>query len=298
MDCFLKLKLKLKSIGGYNCPPILKRGEFMGKHKHRRRHSDTSNVQQLPAPMPGFGGLGEMLGGGMGGGMNGMAGLLSSLGGLGGGGGNGMGSLLSGLMGGAPQGGGGDPLAALGGIGGIMNALQGLTGNQGQQGQPPQQQKQTQPASLKDILSNITEADKDALREVFSGILNSDSKKEEQRVESGVINRRKQEQSIEQILSSLDFNSILSSINNIDLSNFDFENIDLNNIDFDNMVIEDAENEGEENNFLVEEGEIVQENIFKSTSKLNESELHDLVNILVRLVEPSKLKALEKLLKN
>jgi hypothetical protein len=218
----------------------------MGKHKHRRRDQGSNN-QQMPVPMAGFGGLGDMLGGGSGGGMNGIAGLLSSLGGLGGGGGNGMGSLLSGLMGGGGQSQGGDPLAALGGIGGIMSALQGLGSVQPQQQKTPQPQTQTQAQpqglNLKEMLSNISESDMDALREVFNELLNNENKKVEQKLEATGRKVQKNEQSIDQILSNLDFNSILNSINNMDLSNIDFENFDLNNFNIDDISFNTEDND-------------------------------------------------------
>lgn len=271
----------------------------MGKHKHRRRHNDQMISQQMPAPMPGLGGLGDMLGGGMGGGMNGLAGILSSLGGIGGSGGagGGMSSILSGLMGGGGGQQGGDPLSALGGIGGIMNALQGFTGA-GAQTQPPKQ-PQPQASSLKDMLSNISESDMDALRDVFNGLLKNDNSKAQPKSEPVVEQVRKQEQSIEQILSSLDFNSILSSINNMDLSNFDFDNIDFNNIDLDNITFQNQGIEDEDGNITtVEENDIIEENIFRKNTNLTEKELYELVGVLIKLIEPSKLKALEKLLSN
>jgi hypothetical protein len=206
-------------------------------------------------------------------------------------------------MGGGGQSQGGDPLAALGGIGGIMNALQGLGSVQPQQQKTPQPQTQTQAQpqglNLKEMLSNISESDMDALREVFNELLNNENKKVEQKLESTGKKVKKNEQSIEQILSNLDFNSILNSINNMDLSNIDFYNFDLNNFNIDDISFNTEDNDDDLNIKNVEDHDIVEENIFiNKNKKLSEDELYDIINVLVRLIEPSKLTTLQKFLKS
>jgi len=185
-------------------------------------------------------------------------------------------------------------------IGGIMNALQGLGSTQPQQ-KPTQTQAQTQSQgfNLKEMLSNISESDMDALREVFNELLNNENKKVEQKIDTSVKKAKNNEQSIEQILSNLDFNSILNSINSMDLSNIDFENFDINNFNIDDITFNAEQNDDELNIKNVDDQDIIEENTFiNKNKKLSEDELYDIINVLVRLIEPSKIATLQKFLKS
>lgn len=232
--------------------------------------------------------MGNMMGG------NGLAQLLSILG-LGGGqrpqgmpggdilsmltGGQGQGTDILSMLGG--QGQGADILSMLGGNegggGDLISSLGSLLGLGGQQ--PVQNTEEKKSISLEEFLAQISDED---LNELQRAVNNMQNEKE----------GKKKDDSVEEILANLNFNSILENIND---SNLDFSNVDISNLDIEDIIKDDDGKEAKEE---YEQENIVEGNIINNEKGLTEEEYIKLINLLIRLIDPNKIKLLKKVVED
>ncbi len=105
--------------------------------------------------------------------------------------------------------------------------------------------------------------------------------------------KKKDKESVDEILANLDFNAILNNMNNLEFSRIDFSNVDLNNLDINDIIKSDEFSE--ENITTVDEADIIEENIFRDEKGLTEEEYNKIINILIRLIDPNKIKLLQKI---
>jgi uncharacterized protein YjbI with pentapeptide repeats len=116
----------------------------------------------------------------------------------------------------------------------------------------------------------------------------------EENIEEAREVKKKAEESVDEILANLDFNAILNNMNNMEFSGVDFSNVDLNNLDINDIIKSDEFSE--ENITTVDEADIIEENIFRDEKGLTQEDYNKLVNILIRLIDPNKIKLLQKIL--
>ena len=256
---------------------------------------------------------------------NPLLGLLGSLGGLGGGnpgGGpdmNGIMQMLNGFGGGNPSGGpdmngimqmlngfglGMDPSmanllgGAMGGNGGnfdIMQMLGGLLGGLGGTNTAPAQSQVNNEtptsSSFDELLTQISPEQMRTIQGILQGLgMNSF----QQQSTSTQYQTEKKDDSLEEILANLDFNSILNNLDNQSFFGMDFTNINgdiLEDIDVEDIVngAETDEDMGE-----VRDADIVEENILNKEKELTKDEYRKLINVLIKLIDPNKIRLLQK----
>lgn len=233
-----------------------------------------------------LGGLGGL--GGNGGGMPDMNGIVQLLNGFGFGIDPSIANLLGGGLGGA-----------LGGNGGNLDMMQMigslLGGNLGggSQAQPQSQPNTARPANspFDDLLTQISP---DQMR-MIQGILQGLGINGFQQQSAPAQNQtERKEESLEEILANLDFNAILNNLDNESFFGMDFTNVNgdsLDDIDVDDIVNGEAfdENMGE-----VKDADIVEENILNKEKELTKEDYKKLINILIKLIDPNKIRLLQK----
>lgn len=200
--------------------------------------------------------------------------------------------LLNGIGLGSDQNGGlGSLLSLLGGNNDNLDIMQMLSSLLG--GSPSASQNYrgstSTPNSIDELLANINPNQMNLIQSLLqgmSGISNQPQKEEDQasKVE-------KKDDSLEEILANLDFNAILNNINNDNNLDLNFSNINLDDIDLERVT----NNEGfEEDISEVRDADILEENIVNDGKEFTKDEYEKLINILIKLIDPNKIKLLQK----
>ena len=205
---------------------------------------------------------------------------------------NGIIQLLNGIGVGSDQNSGlGSLLNLLGGNNDnldIMQMLSNLLGGSQSTSQNYGDNRST-PRSIDELLDNINPNQMNLIQSLLqgmSGVSNQPQKEEEQGAKV-----EKKDDSLEDILANLDFNAILNNINNDSNLDLDFSNINLDDIDLDKVT----NNEGfEENISEVRDADILEENIVNDGKEFTKDEYDKLINILIKLIDPNKIKLLQK----
>lgn len=218
--------------------------------------------------------------------MNGSNPLASLLGGMGGGNFNGILDLINSLgIGGESSGNNGGDLI------GMISSLLGGSGASNSNNNINNDQSNNY-SSIEQILSQIKPEDIEQLKVLLDNMTTNNENQESMGETREV--KKKAEESVEEILANLDFNAILNNMNNTEFSRIDFSNIDLNNLDIDDIIKDDELSE--ENITIVDEADIIEENIFRDEKGLTQEEYNKLINMLIRLIDPNKIKLLQKIL--
>ena len=230
---------------------------------------------------------------------NPIASLLGNMGGSGGPDLNGIIQLLNNF------GLGIDPsLAGLfgGGNGGnfdIMQLLGGLLGGLGSQSSPasPTQSPNTMEGAqtqgyFDDLVAQITPDQINMIQGILQGFGINNT--QQQNTASTAANGERKEDSLEEILANLDFNSILSNLNDENFFGLDFTNVNSDSLD--DINVDDVVNseEFDEDMGEVKDADIIEENILNKEKELSKEEYKKLINILIKLIDPNKIRLLQK----
>lgn len=273
-------------MNGQGMNPNIDQGMNQGMNPNINQGINSMGMNQNMNPM---GSMGNMM-------SNPIASLLGGLGGgLGGTDLNGIIQLLNGFGLGIDPG-----LAGLfgGGSGGsldIMQMLSGLLGGGGfgntnnavSQGQSSVGKS---PGSLDELLSQINPNQINLIQSILQGV-GVNSNPQQSTVETS---GEKKDDSLEDILANLDFNSILNNLNSENSISMDFSNIDnesLDDIDINQVA---SGEEFDENMGEIKDADIVEENILNKERELTKDEYKKLINILIKLIDPNKIRLLQK----
>lgn len=254
----------------------------MGMNQNMNPMNMMGNMMNNPL-MGLLGGLG-----GNGGGMPDMSGIIQLLNGFGFGIDPSIANLLGGGMGG--NGGNFDMMQMLGSF---------LGGNSGgNMGGVNQATPQSQGTSTRgtgspfdDLLTQISPDQMRMIQGILQGLGINGFQQQSTQAPSPT---EKKEESLEEILANLDFNSILNNLDNQSFFGMDFTNVNsdsLNDIDVDDVVNGDDYDEsiGE-----VKDADIVEENILSKEKELTQEDYKKLINILIKLIDPNKIRLLQK----
>lgn len=233
---------------------------------------------------------------------NPLLGLLGGLGGLGGNGGgmpdmNGITQLLNGfgidpsianLLGGGMGGNGGgfDMLQMLGGL---------LGGNLGGTNPAPSQGQgngaRPTDSSFDELITQISPEQMRMIQGFLQGL---GMNQYQQQATQAPNQSEKKEESLEEILANLDFNSMLNNLDSQSFFGMDFTNVSgdaLDDIDVDEVINGE---EFDENMGEIKDADIVEETIINKEKELNKEEYKKLINILIKLIDPNKIRLLQK----
>ncbi|GEM_PF-379232 len=248
----------------------------MGMNQNMNPMSNMGNMMSNP--------LAGLLGG-LGGGLGGMDinGILQLLNGFG----LGIDPALAGIFGGGNGGSGGNldimqMLSGLLGGGGFGNA-----NNDASQGQ---NNGVGATGSVDDLLSQINPSQMNLIQSILQGVGMNNNPQQN----AASTNVERKDDSLEDILANLDFNSILSNMNSESSMGMDFSNV--NNESLDDIDIDQVAN-GEDfdgNMGEVKDADIVEENILSKEKELTKDEYKKLINILIKLIDPNKIRLLQR----
>lgn len=213
--------------------------------------------------------MGNMFGGG---GMNNIMQLLSSLGLADPSQMAGLSQILGGNGVGAGNGGQAPDIFSM--INSLLN-MGGVQGNQGQ-AQTVNNSEAASASTIEELLAKIKPEDIAELQRVLNNMQQNQEGQQQAQPQTPP-----EEVKVDDILSNLDFNSILDNLNNSEL--------DLSGTDVDNLDV------SEENIKTVNEEDIIEENVVKTERELTVDEYKKLVNVLVRLIDPNKIRLLQKI---
>lgn len=233
-----------------------------------------------------LGGLGG-LGGNSGGGMPDMNGIVQLLNGFGFGIDPSIANLLGGGMGGNGSNGGNfDMMQMLGSL------LGGNLGG-GSQAQPQSQASGSSPTNspFDELLTQISPDQMRTIQSILQGLGINGFQQQSAPAQN---QPERKDESLEEILANLDFNAILNNLDDQSFFGMDFTNVNsdsLDDIDVDDIVNGEA---FEENMGEVKDADIVEENILNKEKELTQDDYKKLINVLIKLIDPNKIRLLQK----